>query len=88
MLMVGMAISESWRRDDGEIISDNRRYVKTEWVSFCFPTMRAISRCDVLRSSSVSMVARWLDFKTFTPWPSLEEDRINVLPTGADGAGV
>ena len=52
------------------------------------PVMRAISRCDVLRSSSVSMVARWLDFKTFTPWPSLEEDRINVLPTGADGAGV
>lgn len=52
------------------------------------PVMRAISRCDVLRSSSVPMVARWLDFKTFTPWPSLEEDRINVLPTGADGAGV
>ncbi len=25
------------------------------------------------------MVARWLDFKTFTPWPSLGEDRINVL---------
>lgn len=34
------------------------------------------------------MVARWLDFKTFTPWPSLGEDRINVLPTGADDAGV
>ena len=52
------------------------------------PVMRAISRCDVLRSSSVSMVARWLDFKTFTPWPSLGEDWINVLPTGADDAGV
>jgi hypothetical protein len=31
---------------------------------------------------------KYYPFKTFTPWPSLEEDRINVLPTGADGAGV
>jgi hypothetical protein len=52
------------------------------------PVMRAISRWRMLRSSSVKTVARWLGFKTFTPWPSFGEDRTNVLPTGASGAGV
>ncbi|WP_353237220.1 hypothetical protein [Limnohabitans sp.] len=43
------------------------------------PVMRAISRWGVLRSSSVMTVARWLGFKTFTPWPSFEEGQ-NMRP--------
>lgn len=43
---------------------------------------------DVYSAHRESPQARWLGFKTFTCWPSFGEDRTNVLPTGASGAGV